>query len=133
LERRGVPIVPTRVLPGGEPASFAALARATGWRDLVLKPAISCGSRLTFRVAADDVARGDEVLQTLAAEGDALAQPYLTSVYARVDMAPGPDGTPVLMELELIEPTLFFPACPAALERFARAVKRHVDAKSCRL
>jgi hypothetical protein len=30
------------------------------------------------------------------------------------------------MELELIEPSLFFPQCPAACERFARAVRRLV-------
>ena len=39
-------------------------------------------------------------------------------MYARIDVAPGPSGEPVVMELELIEPSLFFPQSPAALERF---------------
>jgi hypothetical protein len=46
----------------------------------------------------------------------------LDLLYARVDMAPGPDGAPQVMELELIEPSLFFPRSPRALERFVAAV-----------
>lgn len=42
-------------------------------------------------------------------------------LYARVDMAPSPNG-PVLMELELIEPSLFFAQSPHAQERMVRAV-----------
>lgn len=48
-------------------------------------------------------------------------------LYARVDMAPGPDGAPVLMELELLEPSLFFPQCPQALERFVAGLRRRLD------
>ena len=48
-------------------------------------------------------------------------------LYARVDMAPGPDGTPVLMELELTEPSLFFAQHPPALARFARSVKSRAE------
>ncbi len=48
-------------------------------------------------------------------------------LYARIDVAPGPDGSPLLMELELVEPSLFFPQCPAALERYVEAVVRRVE------
>jgi hypothetical protein len=47
-------------------------------------------------------------------------------LYARVDIAPGPEGSPVVMELELIEPSLFFPQGPRALERFVEGVKRRL-------
>jgi glutathione synthase/RimK-type ligase-like ATP-grasp enzyme len=43
-------------------------------------------------------------------------------LYARIDMAPGPEGHPVVMELELIEPSLFFPQGPDGLERYVNAV-----------
>jgi len=43
-------------------------------------------------------------------------------LYARVDMVPGPDGQPVLMELELAEPSLFLHTSPGAAGRFAEAV-----------
>lgn len=43
-------------------------------------------------------------------------------LYARVDLIPGPDGTPTLIELELTEPSLFFLHAPGAAERLADAV-----------
>ena len=44
-------------------------------------------------------------------------------LYARVDTVPGPDGGPVLMELEITEPYLFLEhASPASADLFASAV-----------
>jgi hypothetical protein len=58
--------------------------------------------------SSDEVALAEQVL-------NAADEPLL---YARVDMAPGPAGTPVLMELELIEPSLFFNRSRTALNLF---------------
>lgn len=43
-------------------------------------------------------------------------------LYARVDVVPGADGLPVLMEVELIEPALFFGMDSDAASRFAEVV-----------
>lgn len=43
-------------------------------------------------------------------------------LYARVDLIPGPDGEPLLVELELTEPSLFFRTAPAAAARMADAI-----------
>lgn len=43
-------------------------------------------------------------------------------LYARVDLIPGPDGTPLLIELELTEPSLFLSHAPGAAERLADAI-----------
>lgn len=43
-------------------------------------------------------------------------------LYARVDLIPGPDGAPVLLELELTEPALFLKNDPAAASRLATAI-----------
>jgi hypothetical protein len=61
----------------------------------------------------------------------ALARRALAAVdggllYARIDMAPGPDGEPVVMELELVEPSLFFPQGPRALELFVDGIRRRL-------
>lgn len=48
-------------------------------------------------------------------------------LYARVDMARGPSGAPLLMELELIEPSLFFAASPDAARRLALGVAARVS------
>ncbi|NUO56757.1 MAG: hypothetical protein HOV78_08850, partial [Hamadaea sp.] len=43
-------------------------------------------------------------------------------LYARVDVIPGPDGSPVLVELELTEPSVFLAYADGAAERFADAI-----------
>ena len=50
-----------------------------------------------------------------------LSDPLL---YARVDLARDEAGRPHLMELELIEPSLFFDRCPEAAARMAAAIER---------
>ncbi|WP_344082949.1 hypothetical protein [Luedemannella helvata] len=51
-----------------------------------------------------------------AAPGDLL--------YARVDLIPGPDGSPILVELELTEPSLFLAYADGAADRLAAAITR---------
>ena len=52
-----------------------------------------------------------------------IAARFGQPLYARVDMVPGPDGAPVLIELEAIEPRLYFHLIPGATERLAAAVQ----------
>ncbi len=47
-------------------------------------------------------------------------------LYARVDLIPDDEGDPVLLELELAEPSLFFAHAPGSVERFADAVAARV-------
>jgi hypothetical protein len=68
-------------------------------------------------------ARPDEVeaaSRVLAAVPDAL-------LYARVDLIPGPDSAPLVVELELTEPSLYLGYAPGAVNRFADAINRSVD------
>jgi glutathione synthase/RimK-type ligase-like ATP-grasp enzyme len=48
-------------------------------------------------------------------------------LYARIDLVADPDGRPVVLELELTEPSLFLPQAPDAAERLARAVAAQAD------
>ncbi|MFJ6196504.1 RimK family alpha-L-glutamate ligase [Micromonospora sp. NPDC092111] len=48
-------------------------------------------------------------------------------LYARVDLIPGPDGGPVLVELELTEPSLFLGYADSAADRLAEAVLTHLS------
>ena len=43
-------------------------------------------------------------------------------LYARVDMLTGTDGSPVLLELEAVEPNLYFGTTPGVAERLADAI-----------
>jgi hypothetical protein len=52
------------------------------------------------------------------------ALPFETPLYARVDLIRDQKGAPVVLELELIEPSLFFPFAVGSAERFAASVVR---------
>jgi hypothetical protein len=53
------------------------------------------------------------------------AAPSGTPLYARVDLIRDQRDEPVVLELELIEPSLFFPFAAGSAEKFAAAVLRH--------
>jgi glutathione synthase/RimK-type ligase-like ATP-grasp enzyme len=180
LERRGVAVAPTVLLPRGATTLLADVMTQRAWDDVVVKPAVSAGSRDTRRVPAHDVAAGEAHLRALLAAEDVLVQRYLPSVddsgeracvwidgafthavrksprfagdreridgpfplapderrlaeaalaphaghilYGRVDVARDAHGAPCVMEIELIEPSLFFAHAPHALDRFAGAI-----------
>ncbi|MEO8840868.1 MAG: hypothetical protein ABI591_13025 [Kofleriaceae bacterium] len=47
-------------------------------------------------------------------------------LYARCDLVRGADGLPMIMELELVEPSLFFAKHPPAAERFVAGLVRRL-------
>ena len=49
-------------------------------------------------------------------------------LYARVDLIPGPDGEPILVELELTEPSLFLLHAPGSADRLAEAIVSRLSA-----
>lgn len=183
LEARGVATVPTRWLEPGDTSDLAAIRQSTGWRDLVVKPAISATAWRLHRVAASVRAWPAE-LESQLADGAWLVQPFVEAIgdgewslvffdgrfshaalkrprdgdfrvqeeyggrsdaatpppgivaqaasildtlperplYARVDGVVSSDRF-VLLELELLEPVLFFGLEPAAVDRFANALE----------
>ncbi len=68
------------------------------------------------------VERGTDAQLRLADRALAAVPSGGVLLYARVDLVPGADGAPVLMELELSEPSLFLGYVPEAPARFARAI-----------
>jgi hypothetical protein len=76
----------------------------------------------------DIAAREPSTAEREVAEKIVAAMPYDVAdlLYVRVDLIPGPDGTPVLLELELTEPSLFLGTDPGAAERFAAAIAARV-------
>jgi hypothetical protein len=54
---------------------------------------------------------------------DQISERFGAPVYARIDLVPGPDGDPLLLELEAVEPALYLSTAPGSAERFARAVR----------
>lgn len=199
LAASGVPIVPTRFLEPGDDASEWMPEHADPRGEVVVKPAVSCGSRDTARYSiAEDAERIREHAARLLADGRVvMVQPYLSSVdsegetallffdgtyshairkgqmltrgvegerveglfvqeqidprepgaderaiaakvieaipgeaplYARVDLIRDGAGDPVLLELEMTEPSLFLSHSPGAADRLARAIQARVTA-----
>jgi hypothetical protein len=60
--------------------------------------------------------------QRALAEQALAVVPGADLLYARVDLVPGPDGRPVVLELELCEPSLFLATSPPAAQCFADAI-----------
>lgn len=63
----------------------------------------------------------DEMRSFAAGVLDACGMEYL---YGRVDVIPGDDGEMLLSELELLEPSLFFPYSSRAVDVFVRGVEK---------
>jgi len=66
------------------------------------------------------------------ASWDAANDPASPLLYARVDLVEPEPGEPAVIELELIEPELFFPITPGAADRFAVAALRRLKAAPAR-
>lgn len=139
----------TRRFAAGEDSTGHAAALLEAGRTVMVQPyqaAVDAAGEtalLSFHGRHSHAARKDPVLVPTLADPDevaitarqadpaqlevaraALAAVPWTSplLYARVDVVPGPDGTPLLMELELTEPCLFLAQDAGAPQRFAAAV-----------
>lgn len=94
--------------------------------------AIRKGPMLALGAAAEaGLFRAEDIGARVASDAQlAVAEAALDAVpggrarllYARVDVVPGPDGRPVVLELELTEPSLFLGFADGAAERFAAAI-----------
>jgi hypothetical protein len=82
------------------------------------------GSQVDGLFAVEQMSVRQPSAQELAVAERILAEAPLPEppLYARVDLLPGPDGAPVLLELELSEPSLFLAHVPEAAQRVADAV-----------
>jgi hypothetical protein len=79
---RGVPIVPTRWLGRGEPVGLAELLAELGWRDAVVKPAVSASAFGTWRTSPATAAHDQARLDGLLSAGDVMVQPLVAAVAA---------------------------------------------------
>ncbi len=101
--------------------------RSIIWIDGAITHAIRKSPR--FAGDAESVSGPLPISEAERALALAAIEPFAPRIlYGRVDMAPGPDGRPHVMELELIEPSLFFAYSRASLDRYVDALIRRVRA-----
>ncbi|MET7377017.1 ATP-grasp domain-containing protein [Micromonospora arida] len=109
-----------------------ALLFLAGPEGLAFSHAIRKGPMLSGPdLGPDGLYKAEEItVRTARPEQLAVAEQTLATVpggtrqllYARVDLIPGPDGEPVLVELELTEPSLFIGYADGAPDRLATAI-----------
>lgn len=76
----GVATVPTRWLARGEPADLRALLFDAGWREAVIKPAVSASAFGTWRSSTETASGDQSRLAALLSAGDVMVQPLLSEV-----------------------------------------------------
>ncbi|MCG5462248.1 hypothetical protein AB0K35_33685 [Micromonospora sp. NPDC053740] len=113
-----------------------ALLFLAGPEGLAFSHAIRKGPMLSGPdLGPDGLYKAEEITaRTARPEQLAVAEQTLATVpggtrqllYARVDLIPGPDGEPVLVELELTEPSLFIGYADGAPDRLANAISTHL-------
>jgi hypothetical protein len=138
----------THLLRGADAgAADSLLARLAAARDVLVQPYLPAvethGERalvwidggFTHSVRksprfADGIEQVSAALPLTEAEqrlGAAALEPLQDQLlYGRVDVAPGPDGVLRVMELELVEPSLFLAQEPLALQRLADGIVRRL-------
>ncbi|MFI5297458.1 MAG: RimK family alpha-L-glutamate ligase [Polyangiales bacterium] len=80
LARQDVELVPTICIARQQEVDLAALARARGWDEIVVKPTIAGGAYRTYRFRLDELPRyAGDIAQTLADRG-VLVQPFLPEI-----------------------------------------------------
>ena len=93
-------------------------------------PLLQAGAGATTELfAAETISARQAASDELALARQALAAvPFGLPLYARVDLIRDGQGQPRLLELELIEPSLFFAHAPHAAARFAECICRFAPA-----
>ena len=87
LGARGVPTLPTIVIPRGSPETVAAAAAERGWTKFVLKPSVSASGYETHALQLPlDVADAADI-ERVSAAGPALLQPFADAIPAMGELS----------------------------------------------
>jgi glutathione synthase/RimK-type ligase-like ATP-grasp enzyme len=80
LSGHGVAIAPTRFINQGELQTLSSLFRETGFREVVIKPAIGGGGYHTYRIRADQIDMYESIFADLIKQESLLFQQFQSSV-----------------------------------------------------
>jgi hypothetical protein len=80
LQHQGVPVVPFHMLETGTLSNLSTVMQQKGWPEAVVKPCVSGGARLTYRVNSDNADQIDEIIRIPLQNEAFLLQPFVDSI-----------------------------------------------------
>ena len=87
LAKAGVGIIPTHYCSLGTEESLAEIMQANNWKDVVIKPAISCAARNTFSIKNEELSEMEATFKQLASEEEMMVQPFQYNVVERGEIS----------------------------------------------
>jgi len=80
LHLKGIAIPPTIFIEPGDQRSLTTIAVETGWKECIVKPAVSGAARHTYRFRPHQTEHLETIYSELIREESMLIQPYLDSI-----------------------------------------------------
>ena len=80
LSELGIETVPTFFVDRGSNVKLQEISRIKGWKDLVIKPAISASAFKTYKILKTDIENNEELFINLVQERDMLVQPFIETI-----------------------------------------------------
>jgi glutathione synthase/RimK-type ligase-like ATP-grasp enzyme len=87
LEKKGVPIVPSRFIEIGSKDSLASLCAKEDWNEFILKPCVSGTARHTYRFNRSGIAEHEAILKQLIQKEGMMLQEFHTSIMERGEVS----------------------------------------------
>lgn len=87
LEQKGINIVPTLFIEPRETRTLQEVITASGWKNVILKPAISGGARHTYKLNEQNIAEHEAIFSQLIAEESMLLQPFLDNIIPKGEVS----------------------------------------------
>lgn len=80
LAEKGVRIVPTVFIQKGSATSLREISEEKGWKNMVIKPAVSAAAFQTYKISEEDIEAKENLFQELLAARDMLLQPFISTI-----------------------------------------------------
>lgn len=87
LSRQGIHIPPTRFLEKGSPLSLQDIVDESGWREIILKPVVSGGSRHTYRFGRKESRKYESIYRSLINDESLIIQEFQEQILSRGEVA----------------------------------------------
>ncbi len=87
LEVKGIRIPHTVFIEPGEKRSLAEIVKTTGWKELVIKPAISGSARHTYRLNENNIAEHEAIFRELIQSESMLLQEFQNNILTKGEVA----------------------------------------------